>query len=277
MFTFIDNFLACRAKWWDAVSEEFYVPLGTKQGGVISPKFFSVYIDDIIKMLRQSGVGCHLIKWFIGCLLFADDIAILAPTRLALQKLIDLCSTYCDKFCLQFNSKKSKVMIFGKSCKELIAPLTINGSPIQFVDEWKYLGTTLVAGKSFAFTARPDLSAFFRATNAVLNVLTGAHEHTLLSLLYTNCLPILTYACSVKQYSASDMSDCNLAMNNAFRKIFGFTEWQSIRYLREIFGFKSLYVIFKTAQDRFALACRHHHNPVISFIASFSSSFILNS
>ena len=115
---------------------------------------------------------------------------------------------------------------------------------------------------------RPDLSSFFRATNAVLNVLSGAHEQILLTLLYANCVPILTYACSVKNYSASDMSDCNLAINNALRKVFGFTEWESIHILREIFGFKSIYFIFKKAQDRFLVSCHHHQNPIISFIAS---------
>ena len=108
------------------------------------------------------------------------------------------------------------------------------------MDEFKYLGATIVRGKQFAFTARPDLSSFFRATNAVLNVLRGAHEHTLIKLRYSNCVPILTYACAVKEYSATDMSDCNTAMNNVFRKIFGFSDWRSIRILRGIFGVKSL-------------------------------------
>ena len=84
----------------------------------------------------------------------------------------------------------------------------------------------------------------------------------------SNCVPILTYACSVKQYLAREMSDCNVAMNNALRKIFGFSQWQSIRYLRELFGVKSLYVIFKETQDRFLVACANHSNPIISFVAS---------
>ena len=84
---------------------------------------------------------------------------------------------------------------------------------------------------------------------------------------YLDCVPILTYACAVKQYSSSDMSDCNLAMNNAFSKIFGFKEWQSIRVLREEFNFKSIYKIFKLAQDSFLSACRSHHNPVINLLA----------
>ena len=225
-----------------------------------------------IVLVIASGISptLDLIRIFVGCILFADDLALIAPTRNALQRMIDLCHEYCSKFCLDFNSKKSKIMIFGKSYNENIVPLRLSGEPVEFVSEWKYLGTTLVTGKRLFFSARPDLTSFFRATNAIINVLVGAHEHTLLALLHSNCVPILTYACAVKHYSSSDMSDCNLAMNNAFRKIFGFTEWQSIRTLREEFGFKSLYVTFKTAKDRFRDSCLTHQNPVISYIASLN-------
>ena len=100
--------MSCRVKWGDEVCGEFDVPLGTKQGGISSPKFFSVYIDDIVKILRDKGIGCHLIKMFVGCLLFADDLAILAPTRSALQKMIDLCNVYCEGLCLQFNTENPR-------------------------------------------------------------------------------------------------------------------------------------------------------------------------
>ena len=63
------------------------------------------------------------------------------------------------------------------------------------------------------------------------------------------------------------MSDCNVAMNNAFRKIFGFTQWQSIRYLRELFGFDSLFIMFKKAQDKFFFLCKSHPNPIINFLS----------
>ena len=138
---------------------------------------------------------------------------------------------------------------------------------LLYVDEWKYLGVTIKNGKRLGFSARPNLTSFFRATNCIISTLKGAHEHVLMSLLYTNCVPILTYACNVKEYSHSDMSDCNVAMNSAFRRIFGFKQWQSIRYLREFFGFSSLYEIFKKAQDKFSNLCKSHFNPIIKFIA----------
>ena len=201
--------------------------------------------------------------------MFADDLALMAPTRGALQQMIDASLSFCNKFCLTFNVKKSKVIVFGKSCNDVnLCPLTINGKAIDYVTEWRYLGVTLKRGTHFGYTARPDLTSFFRATNSVLNALKGAHEHVLLSLLYSNCVPILTYACAVKEYSSSDMSDCNVAMNNSFRKIFGFKQWQSIRYLRELFGFESLYNIFKKAQDKFLVLCRSHSNSIVKFISN---------
>ena len=184
--------MRCRVKWGDAYSDEFEVPLGTKQGGISSPKYFSVYVDDMVKLLRSCGYGCHLIKTFVGCILFADDLALIGPSRTALQKMINICHDYCSKFCLEFNAAKSKVLVFGKSRNMAMAPLYIGNSPMESVDEWKYLGTTIVAGKLLSFSARADLSSFFRAANAVINTLTGAHEHTLVTLLYSNCVPILT-------------------------------------------------------------------------------------
>ena len=173
--------------------------------------------------------GCHISGIFLGCILFADDLALVAPSKAALQKMIDLCSKYCHEYCLQFNSLKSKVMVFGKNLLCHGPELSINGACIDFVTEWKYLGTTLTARKCLGFSARNDLSSFFRAANSVINVLRDAHEHILLTLLYTNCVPILSYASSIKQYSATEMSNCNVAINNVLRKIFGFTQWQSIR------------------------------------------------
>ena len=78
----------------------------------MSPGFFAVYVNDLIDLLRKSGVGCHLLKQFLllACILFAADLALLAPSRSALQKLIDICREYCAEFCLFFNTSKSKVM-----------------------------------------------------------------------------------------------------------------------------------------------------------------------
>ena len=128
---------------------------------------------------------------------------------------------------------------------------------------------SIVAGKSFSYTARTEISSYYRAANSVLNVLTDAQENVLMSLLYTNCIPIITYACSVKQYSASDMTDCNTAINSTIRKIFDFRNRLSVRTLRKIGGYKSIYVIFAEAQKKFLIDAQKHSNPVVKHISTF--------
>ena len=132
--------MSCRVKWADPFSDVFPVPLGTKQGGIMSPRH-AIYINDLIVALRKSGIGCHLVKLFVACILFADDLALMAPSRSALQSLINICHDYCSKYCLSFNTKKSKIMVFG-NVSETIKPFEQVGSLIDLVEEWKYLGTT---------------------------------------------------------------------------------------------------------------------------------------
>ena len=115
--------MTCKVKWADAYSEQFSVPLGTKQGGVMSPRFFSCYVNDMIVILRKNGIGCHIIRLFVACILFADDLALMAPSRKALQELMDICLEYCSKFCLTFNALKSKVMLFGRDDTSAVKPL----------------------------------------------------------------------------------------------------------------------------------------------------------
>ncbi len=46
---------------------------GTKQGGVLSPILFAVYINDILERLKESGIGCYLSNNYVGGFAFADN------------------------------------------------------------------------------------------------------------------------------------------------------------------------------------------------------------
>ena len=49
-----------RVKWANEFSSEFSVSNGVKQGGVISPLLFCVYMDGLISELLASSVGCFM-------------------------------------------------------------------------------------------------------------------------------------------------------------------------------------------------------------------------
>ena len=58
----------------------FPVRNGVRQGGIISPVLCWIYIDGLLCMLSESGVGCYIGRVFVGALAYADDNALLAPT-----------------------------------------------------------------------------------------------------------------------------------------------------------------------------------------------------
>ena len=74
-----------RIAWGGVMSDYFLAVNGVKQGGVLSPVLYCVYIDDLLLALSNSGVGCNIGSNFVGALAYADDIVLIAPTATAMR------------------------------------------------------------------------------------------------------------------------------------------------------------------------------------------------
>ena len=183
--------------------------------------------------------------------------------------MLDICASYCKTFCLDFNVKKSKVMIVGKPLLESnFSSLFLNDHPLDFVNDYKYLGVELRGGKSLSF------SSFHRAANSILYSRVKPDSSVLMRLLYTNCVPIVTYACAVREFSAADMSRCHVAINNAIRKIFSFAVWQSIRHIRISYGYDSIYEIFSAAKAKFLAKASFSTNLIVSHLSTVCNNVV---
>ena len=71
-------------RWGALVSNSFSVANGVRQGGVLSPILFTLYIDDLLLDLKILGVGCFWNSFFAGALCYADDLTLLAHSPSAL-------------------------------------------------------------------------------------------------------------------------------------------------------------------------------------------------
>ena len=206
---------------------------------------------------------------------FADDIVLCSPSRYGLQQLLNICASYCKQFCLDFNIKKSKVMVIGKSFAEIqVASLQLNNESLDFVDQYDYLGVNLCAGKVLSFSPLRAIRSFHRAANSILYSRVKPSTDVLMKLLYTNCVPIISYASPVREFSAADMYRCHVAVNNAIRKIFSFAVWQSIRTLRISLGYKSIYEIFSSAKAKFLANATSSSNAIVSHFSSFRDNVV---
>ena len=71
----------------------FKMSCGVRQGGVLSPVLFAVYVDDILRRLSASGLGCFLGDFQLGYIMYADDLVLISSSLLLLQKMIKICET----------------------------------------------------------------------------------------------------------------------------------------------------------------------------------------
>ena len=95
-----------------SISEPFPVTSGVKQGCVLSPTLFNVFINSLIGEIKKLGLGVRCGEVLLAIVVFADDIALLAETEQELQKMLDSLYSWCSTWCLFINSTKSKVVHF---------------------------------------------------------------------------------------------------------------------------------------------------------------------
>ena len=114
-------------RWYSCVSHYFSVPNGVRQGSVLSPVFFAVYLDGLLQKLSQIGVGCYWGAYFVGAVCYADNIALLVPCPSALRFMLSLVRNLhflmASSSRLRFSFCTSSSCKDRKDCKDLVALL----------------------------------------------------------------------------------------------------------------------------------------------------------
>ena len=162
----------CDVKWAGRGSKRFSVSNGVRQGAVSSPILFSIYIEDLSRMLRREGLGCHINDIFLGCFGYADDLMLLSTSKSGLQKMIQTCEQFAKKKNLKFstnidpNKSKTKGIIFSKNPVRQVYPVLLNGDPLQWVPSDKHLGNTLQCNNTMQMDCAFKRGKFIGKLNA---------------------------------------------------------------------------------------------------------------
>src|SRR5699024_7541652 len=107
-------------------SESFDLTTGLRQGCVLSPLLFIIFMDRISR--RCTGPGVKLGKVVISKLFFADDLLLLASTAEDLQRLLNRFATECDKEGMKISTPKTEVMTLSLSTSHGMHPTCVRST-----------------------------------------------------------------------------------------------------------------------------------------------------
>ena len=122
-------------------SKTFAVTRGTKQGSIISPKMFNIFLNDLITELDSSVWGVNLDGLNFNSFAYADDITVFSATATGLQNLINICHDYAKKWRFSFGIKKTKCMIINKKIFKSEPSLYLGKDKIDIENDLEILGT----------------------------------------------------------------------------------------------------------------------------------------
>lgn len=244
-------------KWNGAFSTSLLIKSGIRQGGILSPIFFNMYIDVIFLALSKSDFGCHLGSMYVGYIAYADDIILISASVCDLQSMIDICFREGNNLDVLFNASKSCLFKIGKVYKEKLVSLKLGTQPLQWAEKIKYLGHYIVSHKTFKVDFSVVIRKCYTAANNIFGNCKYVSETTKLCLAESYILPILTYAIEALKLSKSQCEDLHVCWNNIYRKIFGMHKWESVKLIQffcdrldftSIYDLRTLKFIAKTVQ-----------------------------
>ena len=94
------------------LSIQFKVPNGVRQGGILSPYLFNVYVDELSEQLKMCNVGCSVNGHLINHIMYAEDLVLISPSSARLRQLLQECETFGMSHDIRYYAKKSTVVIF---------------------------------------------------------------------------------------------------------------------------------------------------------------------
>ena len=157
-------------------TEYFTCLQGLKQGCLVSPTLFSLFINELAHDIISHGkhglqFSPNDIEFFI--MLFADDIVLLSATIIGLQNQITALYNAAKRLRLQVNLSKTKVMVFRKGGYLPARERWFYGTErLEVVNTYRYLGLTFSTRLSFRVaTDGEHLTRAKRGTIEILKTL----------------------------------------------------------------------------------------------------------
>jgi hypothetical protein len=218
---YLGNFV--RVHWCGIVSDYFLVGNGVKQGSVLSPVLFCLYLDGLLVALLKAGVGCYIGTNFVGALAYADDIVLLAPSASALRIMLAICDDYAKDYYISFNASKSKCLIVLPNNRRFLhefvelSAFYVGDNPIEFVDHFVHLGHVITNQLTDSDDILKRRHEFVGQVNNVLCFFSKLKSCVIHKLFQSYCMSM--YGCELWLLSNTHINDLCVSWRKSLRRV----------------------------------------------------------
>ena len=132
----------CKIKIGGTLSDTFDANQGVRQGCILSPLLFNIFLSDLPKILSKQENNPARIgsERKVSCILWADDLVMISETKEGLTRMLEDLASFSSSNGLKINADKTKCMIFNKTGRHIRCNIRCSDMIITSVREYKYLG-----------------------------------------------------------------------------------------------------------------------------------------
>ena len=213
------------------MGELFEVKGGLRQGCVMSPWLFNLYLEEVIRGMNREGRGVRIkyrgVEEVVSVVLFADDAVLMAETEGELGELVEEFRRECEEKGLKVNVNKTKIMkIGGGGIIGEKVNIRIGRERVERERMFRYLGVDLLEDGGMEAEIEHRLTEGCRVVGALREIFRkGVSREVKVRLYESVFIPAVTYGCE------------SWVMNASVKKKMGVLE---MRVLREIAGVKRI-------------------------------------
>lgn len=243
----------------NTTSSRFHPTTGVLQGSLLSPYLYSIYINDLPRVLRTTSEIDNLnpleLVPHINCLLYADDVVLIASED-QMSSLLQICEQHSIERGYRWNPAKCVILPSDNSHSP--APFQLYGQDLPFQTTFSYLGIPIKPGGHI--DSHLMTMDRIKTSKASMNLLKSLGVNPsgfdrLLSLrLYTQiCRAHLEYGLAITSFNYSQKAAFESFQNQAIRGIFGGSPNSSVLIMRHLTRLPSMQERIAILQARYLL------------------------
>ena len=221
-----------RVRWNGSSSAPFFTSNGVKQGGILSPILFCVYIDELLCRLKRSKVGCYMGNRFYGAIGYADDLCLLAPSRSAACVLLNICEEYGKEYNVKFNSTKSHLILYNFS-DHTVQPLIMNSQPLIIHSNATHLGRPVGNPDCNDLAVTKGINELTWRTNYVMRKFGFCAADIRLTMFRTYCTNY--YGCPLWKLDSKSIHRFCARWRKCVRKLWNVPPMTHCRYVEHLY------------------------------------------